>query len=84
MDNLINKLYNSLNELYNIVNTLYDKPNDYTIGICSILLNESFDSLKLIGNCTRCKNFIEKYHYDFFNKSTDELKKVSDNLKKEK
>src|SRR5438105_2382720 len=68
-DKLINELFNSLNEVVN--------RSDLAASITKPL-NELFETLEIIKNCTSCKkddNIRKKRYFDKFLKSKDEIEK---------
>ena len=66
IDELINKLQNTLN------NKLINE-NDLSIKTTKLLLNELLETLKVIENCTSCKD--EKIDGKYLDKCLAELKK---------
>src|SRR5207244_1178802 len=63
LDKLINKSFNILNELTNKEGGLVRTTN---------LSNGLLETLKIIENCTDCKNEIEKYYLNYFYKYRNE------------
>src|SRR5256885_7428057 len=74
IDELINKLHNTLNELIN--------KNDLSIKTTE-LSKELFETLKTIGNCTSCKDHMEKCNLDRFHRSMNQIENYIDELEKE-
>ena len=73
IDEFINKLQNTLN------NKLIDE-NNLSVKITELLLNELLETLKIIKNCTSCKD--EKIDGNYLDKCLAELEKEEQGKKK--
>ncbi|CAJ0627906.1 2411_t:CDS:2 [Entrophospora sp. SA101] len=95
---MVHKLSDELNELDVEINRIAlcygcQEKNIFN-PLCKLLikLNESnepinsnklLDTLKILENCTGCKNYVQKNNSDLFYKSLNKLKKISEELDKE-
>src|SRR5947208_182637 len=75
IDELINKLHNILNELIN--------RNDLSVKTTE-LSNELLETLKVIEDCTSCKDNTGKCNLDGIHKSINEIESYLVELEKEK
>src|SRR2546421_12639536 len=64
---LINKLQNTLNRLIN--------KYDLNVKTIELLSNELLETLKILGNCTNCKDNTRKWNLDELHKPINKIKK---------